>query len=308
MMPLALSTHWNGYKHSSGETLVEEIVQLGFNNLELGYDLRIDHIAGIKDMIEQKVVRVNSIHNFCPVPVGSPFGHPELFELASLIPLERENAIQLTLKTIRFAASVNAKVVVIHCGNIQKIRPSTRKLIQLCEAEKQNTGKYEKLKTKLLIRREKKAEKYIENLHRSFEKLLPELEEHKICLGIENLPTWESIPTEQEAESIIKKINSPYIKHWHDVGHGRIRQNLGFINQKYWIEKFSENIAGFHLHDVKYPARDHIMPPFGDFDFTIIAPYAKNDKVLSMEPAPGTPAEDIIKGKEIIEKALKQKE
>ena len=303
MIPLGLSTHWNACKHTSGEALVEETLELGFKNLELGYDLTTDLITGIRLMVEQKATQINSVHNFCPVPIGASQGHPELFELASLSPMERESAIQLTLKTVEFAASLGAKNVVIHCGNI-RTRQSTRKLIQLSEDGRQHTPKYEKQKTKLLIKREKKAQKYLDNLYRSLEKMLPTLEEHDVRLGIENLPSWESIPTEQEMEALLKHFDSPYIQHWHDVGHGRIRENLGFINQIYWFEKFSGFMAGMHIHDVRTPARDHIMPPHGDFNFTQLEPFIKNDTVLVMEPMPGTPAEAILAGKEIIEHAL----
>jgi sugar phosphate isomerase/epimerase len=303
MMPLAVSTHWNTHKHTSGEALVEETLELGFKHLELGYDLTPDLIAGVKSMVEQKTIQINSVHNFCPVPMGASRGHPELFELASLSPMERESAIQLTIKTVLFAADMGAKNVVLHCGNI-RTKPSTRKLIQLSEDGKQNSAKYEKQKTKLMIRREKPAQKYIDNLYRSLEKMLPTLEEHNVSLGIENLPSWEAIPTEQEMEALLKHFDSPFIRHWHDTGHGKIRQNLGFINQIYWIEKLSGFMSGMHLHDVKPPATDHIMPPFGNFVFTQLAPFIKNDTVLVMEPMPGTPPEDVLAGKELIENAL----
>ncbi len=303
MMPLGLSTHWNAYKHASGEALVEEALELGFKSLELGYDLTADLATGVRKMVEQKAIEVNSIHNFCPVPVGASRGHPELFELASLSPMERESAIQLTLKTVEFAASLGARNVVIHCGNI-RTKPSTRKLIQLSEDGKQQTAKYEKQKTKLMIRREKPAQKYLDNLYRSLEKMLPALEEHDVRLGIENLPSWESIPTEQEIEALLKHFDSPYIRHWHDTGHGRIRQNLGFINQIHWFEKLAPYMIGMHLHDVKPPATDHIMPPHGKFDFTLLEPFIKNDIVLVMEPMPGTPAETVLAGKNFIENAL----
>ncbi len=303
MMPLAVSTHWNAHKHTSGEALVEETLELGFKHLELGYDLTADLIAGVKSMVEQKATQINSVHNFCPVPAGASRGHPELFELASFSPMERENAIQLTLKTVRFAASFGATRVVLHCGNIQT-KPSTRTLIQLSEDGKQHTPKFEKQKMKLMIKREKHAQKHIDNLYHSLEKMLPTLEEYNVTLGIENLPTWEAIPTEQESEALFKHFDSPFIRHWHDVGHGRIRHNLGFINQIYWLERLSPFMCGMHIHDVKPPAMDHIMPPRGDFDFTQLEPFIKNDTVLVMEPAPGTPAEEVLTGKTIIENAI----
>ena len=63
-------------------------------------------------------------------------------------------------------------------------------------------------------------------------------------------------------------------------------------------------MIGMHLHDVKPPATDHIMPPHGKFDFTLLEPFIKNDIVLVMEPMPGTPAETVLAGKNFIENAL----
>ena len=37
-----------------------------------GYDTRVDLVAGIQRMVREKAVRVVSLHNICPVPMGVP--------------------------------------------------------------------------------------------------------------------------------------------------------------------------------------------------------------------------------------------
>ena len=75
-MTFSLSTHWNAANHDSGEAIVDEILAMGIDSLELGYDLRIDQVAGVRRRVEEGAVRVASVHNYCPTPVGAPYGHP----------------------------------------------------------------------------------------------------------------------------------------------------------------------------------------------------------------------------------------
>jgi len=301
-MDFSLSTRWNAYRHNSGEALVDDILELGFNRIELGYDLRIELVAGVKERIESGAIACGSVHNYCPVPVGAPRGHPEIFSLSSLDNRERESAVRYTSNTIDFAAEVGAKAVVVHAGNV-RMRNRTSKLIDLIENEKQHTPKYEKIKLKLLLQRDKKVVKHIEQLYRSLEALLPKLEETSIAIGLENLPSWEAIPTESEAEDIFKKFNSPYIRYWHDMGHGQIRHNLGLTSHKHWFDRLAPYLVGMHIHDTAPPAGDHIMPPLGNINFSDFKSAPVHANILVFEPCPGTPPEYVTKGLEHVKSA-----
>ena len=79
MIPLAISTRWNAGRHASGEAMLEEVLALGLDRAELGYDLRAELIPGVKAMVAAKAIRIDSVHNFCPVPIGAPRPHPELY-------------------------------------------------------------------------------------------------------------------------------------------------------------------------------------------------------------------------------------
>ncbi len=294
-MNFSLSTRWNAYRHETGEALVDEILELGFDQVELGYDLQQYHVMGVRDRIESGQVKCSSVHNYCPVPVGALRGHPELFSLSSLDDRERESAVRHTGRTIEFAAEMGAKVVVAHAGNV-RTRRRTRKLIELSEGGKQNTPKYEKLKLKLLMERSKKVPPYLDQLRRSLEDLLPVLEEAGLPIALENLPSWEAIPTENELEELLTELDSPLIRYWHDMGHGQVRHNLGLISHQRWADKLAPFMAGMHVHDVKPPAGDHIMPPRGDIDFSDFRNAASHAKVWVLEPCPGTPAEHVVDG------------
>ena len=291
-MNFSLSTRWNAYRHNSGEALVDEILELGITRLELGYDLRLDQTPGVKDRIKSGDITCPSVHNYCPVPVAAPRGHPELFSLSSLDNRERESATRYTTNTINFAAEVGAKAVVVHAGNT-RLRQRTTKLLSLAESGKSHTPKYEKIKLKLMMERNKKGPQYIDQLYRSLETLLPILQDADIAIGLENLPSWEAIPTETEAEEIFKKFDSPHIRYWHDMGHGQIRHNLGLISHKLWFDKLSPYLLGMHIHDTEPPAGDHIMPPRGEINFSDFSNAPSLTNLLVLEPCPGTPPEHI---------------
>jgi sugar phosphate isomerase/epimerase len=292
VMQFSVSTHWNTFRHVTGEAMVEEILGLGVDAVELGYDLRIDMVPGVRNMVQSGAIKVLSVHNFCPVPMGAHRGHPELYTPGSTDRQVRDLAVTHMSRTIAFAAEMGAKVVVAHAGNVDMTRMS-RDLYDWCQQGKQFTPAYEKLKLKTLALRDKKAPKQIGYLKESIDRLLPVLAQYNIALAFENLPTWEAIPTEIEMETLMKEYNSPYLKCWFDFGHGQIRQNLGFINAERWAERLSPWLAGMHIHDVKPPVHDHVMPPRGHIPFDRYTEVAQRDVVRVIEPAPGTAAEEI---------------
>ena len=118
MIPLSISTRWNAGRHRDGAAMLEEILDLGLGIAELGYDLRAELIPGVKAMVAARAIRIDSVHNFCPVPVGAPRPHPELYTPASPDRREREYAVTHISRTLRFAAEVGARVVVCHSGNV----------------------------------------------------------------------------------------------------------------------------------------------------------------------------------------------
>lgn len=294
-MEFALSTHWNASRHANGEALIEEILGLGFTRVELGYDLRLELVPGVKAMVARKAVKVDSLHNICPVPLGAARGHPEIYTLGSPDARERAQAVHYTTETIRFAAEVGARVVVTHAGNVDMTHYS-RDLFDLALSGQIYTPRFEKVKLKMMEQRDKHAPRQIEYLYQGLEKLMPVLQETGVQLGIENLPTWEAIPTELEFEGIFKRFGDRHIRYWHDLGHGQIRQNMGFINHERWLDRLRPHMVGMHVHDVTPPATDHVMPPRGQIDFTRFQRFALSDIIRVVEPSSRTPAAEVAEG------------
>jgi sugar phosphate isomerase/epimerase len=299
----SISTHWNAFRHEDGEAMIEEILNdTGLTEIELGYDLRMDLVEGVTKMVASGAVTVSSLHNFCPVPAGASMGHPEIWLLASKEHRVRESAIVNTRRTIEFAGELGASAVVCHAGYVD-MKHMTRDLVRLIRDDKQFSKKYEKRKDKMLLLREKKAPEQIEILKDSLDALIPALEAANVTLGLENLPTWEAIPTEVEMDRLSQHFEGKPIGYWHDMGHGQIRQNLGLITHRRWLEKLGPALCGMHVHDVSDQVRDHVMPPHGCIDFNLYKDIIPNNIPLVFEPAPDTPAEAIREGIRIVRDA-----
>ena len=66
---LSFSTCWNSSRHTDGAPMIQEILDLGFENVELSHGIRISLAGGIQQMYDQGKVRISSLHNFCPLPM-----------------------------------------------------------------------------------------------------------------------------------------------------------------------------------------------------------------------------------------------
>jgi sugar phosphate isomerase/epimerase len=296
-MNFSLTTHWNARRHVHGEAMLEEIAGLGFEGVELGYDLRLELVDGVRRFLAGGALAVTSVHCFCPVPLGVPQAHPELFLPASREERERAKAVENIRATVEFAAEMGAGFVVCHAGRVAG-GPGrlARELIDLAESGEKYSRDYDRIKMKLQREREKKVGPHLDQLRRSIEELLPALEACRVTLAFENLPTWDALPSELEMEELAASIASPRIAYWHDIGHGQIRENLGFINHLRWVERLRPRLAGMHIHDVAPPCGDHVMPPRGHVPFERFREVAAADIVRVLEPSGRTPPEEVWEG------------
>ena len=118
--------------------MLEEIRDLGFEYAELSHGIRLSLVPGIIDAHKAGVIKISTLHNFCPLPIGCKHANPNVFKFSSTNVRERENAYKHTMKTIDISDQLGAKLIVLHMGEID-MRNYTDKLIDLLEAGKQDT-------------------------------------------------------------------------------------------------------------------------------------------------------------------------
>jgi sugar phosphate isomerase/epimerase len=275
--------------------MLREIRDLGFDHAELSHGTRISLLPGIMDAVDSGEIRISSVHNFCPLPLGVNYAAPNLYKFSADRQRERELAHRYTLKTIEFAARVKARAVVLHLGSIE-MRDYTHKLMDLVERGERETPKYEKLCTECLEKRNRRKEPFVERVYEALRGLLPEAEARGLKLGCENREALEELPLESDFSLLFRELRSPALAYWHDTGHAQIKENLGFLHHVLHLESMADKLAGFHIHDVQFPGRDHSAPGTGMLDFAALKPFVKPDHVKVFELNPNMPVAELRAG------------
>lgn len=277
--------------------MLREIRELGFEYAELSHGTRISLLPGVLEAVAAGEIKISSLHNFCPLPIGVNHSAPNLYRFSAEKPMERENALRYTRKTIELADRLKAPVVVLHYGSID-MKDYTDKLVELAARGEKETPKYAKLSSEALRKREAAKEGFIERANDVLRKILPQAENAGVKLGIENREALEELPLEHDYHFLFKEFTSPSIVYWHDTGHAQIKENLGLINHALHLEAQRERLCGFHIHDVQFPGRDHCAPGTGTVDFAALKPQLKPHHIKVFEFSPGLTVEELRSGVE----------
>ena len=297
----SLSTCWNSHRHTDGRAMLREIRDLGFEFAELSHGTRISLLPGILEAVDAGEVRISSLHNFCPLPIGVNYAAPNLYQFSAERPRERELAQRYTVKTIEFAARVKAPAVVLHSGSID-MKSYTNKLLDLVARGENETPKYAKLCAELDKKREAKKGPFVERVNELLQKLLPVAESLGVKLGIENRQELEELPLETDFQFLFRELASPNLVYWHDTGHGQIKENLGFIRHAMHLESLRNRLSGLHIHDVQFPGRDHCAPGSGMIDFGALKPLIKPEHIKVFEFSPSLTVEEVKSGVEHVKR------
>ena len=124
--------------------MVAEIVEMGFDTIEISHGLKVSLLPGIKKAFQNGQIKVSGLHNFCPSPVELMLDAPDAYEFTSHRAFERERAMSLTLRTLEFAAQFQASYVVLHMGSVP-IRKFTDRLEAMLSAGQLNSREYVRL-------------------------------------------------------------------------------------------------------------------------------------------------------------------
>jgi sugar phosphate isomerase/epimerase len=275
--------------------MLREIRDLGFEYAELSHGTRISLLPGALDAVEAGEIKISSLHNFCPLPIGVNNSAPNIFRFSADRPAERESAFKQTRKTIETALRMKAPLIVLHYGSID-MKDYNDKLVDLVGRGMKETPKYEKLCEEVIHKREAIKEGFIERSNDILRRILPEAEQYGIKLGIENREAVEELPLETDYHFLFREFKSPSVVYWHDTGHAQIKENIGFINHVIHLESMSERLAGFHIHDVQFPGKDHCEPGTGTVNFAALKPFVKPEHIKVFEFSPSLTVEQVVRG------------
>jgi sugar phosphate isomerase/epimerase len=295
---ISFSTCWNSWRHTAGDEMLREIVDLGFDRAELGHGIRISLMPGIQEAYDAGKIKFSSLHNFCPLPVEVLGASPDCYQFSSAHPKERERAVKQTLQTIDFADRLGAPFVVLHLGEVA-MEPVTDSLIKLAKNGKLLSREYVREKIRAVKKRESAAPPYLERAKECLRRIVDYAASKNIKLGVEGRRGYEEIPSERELPQLLDEMNSPQLGYWHDLGHIQIKENLAFVDHAEWLRTIGPRSFGCHVQDCIWPAQDH-QPPFsGDVDLLNLVPLLPRDCVFVWEMSPRKTAEEIKRSVEI---------
>ena len=275
--------------------MLREIRELGFEYAELSHGIRISLMPGILEAVSAGEIKISTLHNFCPLPVGVTQPSPNLYEFSSDRERDRELAIKHTVNTLEFAQRLGAPLVVLHFGSMD-LKDYTGKLKELLARGEQESPKFQKLVVEAMAVREAKKKKFYDRSRETLKHLLTESKYRGIKFGIEIREAVEELPIESDFKSLLEEFPAPNVYYWHDVGHAQVKQDLGFINHTQHLASLADRLAGFHIHDVKAPARDHFPPGGGHIDFAALKPFVKPEHIKVFELSPKVPLDSVQRG------------
>jgi sugar phosphate isomerase/epimerase len=272
--------------------MVEEILALGFNSIEISHGIRSSQLEGILQARERRKFTVSSVHNFLPMPIEIMTDSPDCYEFTSHRAKDRDRALRLTLATIDWASKMEAPFVVVHSGRIRSLN-LTAPLRKMVEQGQLHSRAYIKKKIAAIQAREKVAE-----LHNSrVLEFLVEAADHAgklgVKLGIENREYYEAVPLERDFSTFLQRLDSAHAGYWHDFGHAQIKHNLGLIDHAQHLEKMAPRLLGCHIHDTRWPFRDHAPPFTGETPFAQLIPLLPANCATILEMSPRTEAAAI---------------
>lgn len=291
----AFSSCWNNSRHTDGESMIEEIVALGFSRIELSHGMTIAKLPGIRKAFKRGIFTCSGVHNYFPSPVEVMIDAPDAYEFTSHRPFDRQRAMDMTLRTLDVAAEFGAHYLVLHMGSVpMNPKKWTQPLTAMVAEGRGHDTDFVKTKLAFVRKREKVAPLYYYRAIEALTAIADRAAELGIKLAIESRSRFEDMPNEREMMTLQSHFaDNPWVGYWHDFGHVQLKHNLGLLDHTEWLETISPHLIGGHVHDVEWPARDHRVPFSGTLDYTALLRFFPPDAPLVWELSPSRDAEEI---------------
>jgi len=305
---LSFSTCWNNARHIDGEDVIDEILELGFKNIEISHGTTISRLPGIQRAFDAGKFTCSGVHNYFPAPLEVLIDAPDAYQFTDKDPYKRKRAMDLTLKTLEVAASFNAKYVVLHMGSVpMRHHKWSQKLTEWAKDDLQDDAKFQKFKAKLIKKRAKIGPQHYQLAIQALETIAEKAKEYGVPVGIESRSRYEDVPSEPEMLALQEHFkDNPWVGYWHDFGHVQLKHNIDLLDHSEWLSSMKPYLLGCHVHDVEYPARDHRVP-FGaqdqrGIDYPPLFDLIDKQKPMVWELSPSQKTEAILAAKKVWDK------
>ncbi len=289
--------------------MVKEMADLGFEYVELSHGIRVSLVPGILQAVHENIVKVSSVHNFCPLPNGIQYPAPNLFRPSALSAQESHLWYRHTRRTLEFAERVKAPLVVTHLGNmtfglfspVNKLKAAREK----ARGDYLENPRYQALLEKTRFKLRKRMPKFWAQVMKNVERIIPVAEESGIKIGVENREGLSELPLDDGFSDFFGDLSSTKnVGYWHDAGHAQLKEQYGLIEHETLLRENDSRLLGFHLHDVTPDGEDHQAIGSGVIDFDMMSKYMRPERPLILEFSPALTRDEVVESREFIEKLL----
>jgi sugar phosphate isomerase/epimerase len=265
---ISLSTMWAKGRFDHMAEFAIKAKELGFTHVEANASISPQMLS---ELIEA-AIPISSIHSPCPALLSSRGIPISSLSLSSLDESERIEAVSFTKETIDIAASVRARAVVLHMGEVPIDLSLQDRLYKLCAESHTQTKEYSQAKEEIIYQRISQSPPYLDAARKSLRELSQYSRQKGIMLGLETRFHLHEIPNMDEMAELLNEVPESLVGYWHDVGHAEVQQQLGFSLHEEWLSRFKDRLVGIHLHDI-LGISDHNAPGKGYMDWEMVAKY-----------------------------------
>ncbi|MEC0131965.1 MULTISPECIES: sugar phosphate isomerase/epimerase family protein [Paenibacillus] len=256
----SFSTCWNIKRHTAGDAMLREIRDLGFQRVELNYNVTKEMLETIEPMLERGEMGVSSVHNTFPHVQDSDYGTDSVL-LGFEDKEKRQRAIELLIGSAKYAQRYGGEAVVVHPGEVPFPNDISKELEQIYNGEGRDSNAYRSKWAELMERREAYSAGYVQKIIESLDEVCNRAvsEGLNVRFGIETRSKPQQIPTLAEAKTIIKALKGAPVGIWYDTGHAIMMDRLGLYDSVGEMEGLMDDIVGVHIHET-IGLSDHWCP------------------------------------------------